>query len=324
MVSNVLAVDVKTALNESCHDSVGQTLKSARTRQEFSIENIARETKIRPCFLKSLEDDNFLNLPGSVYTVGFIRSYCDFLKIPSDLLVSNYLTQAGQRDTETPFKVYIPNPSHKRISSRIVLFSLLTVGGSCVLWHLVQTYDVILSDRNVGNVFTTKVEYDKKSRDKLDIIKNKNFNENLNEKMNKEPKVLAVIPELETPLTKNEVSINTMSQKEPSLMTSSLSILSIEAIEETWIKITNSEGIRLKVHFLNKGNIFDLTPYTGHLISVGNSENVIFINGNSRISGPVYLETSIGFAENKKILASPIKNSIQISNSMSSLQEPIA
>ena len=60
--------------------------------------------------------------------------------------------------------------------------------------------------------------------------------------------------------------------------------------------------MRLKVSFLKKGEVFSLKPYQGNLISVGNAENVDFIQGNRRIKGSEYLGTLNGFAESKKIV----------------------
>ena len=85
----------------------------------------------------------------------------------------------------------------------------------------------------------------------------------------------------------------------------------IEAVEETWLKITNDKGVRLKVSFLKKGEVFSLQSYQGNLISVGNAENVDFVQGNTRIKGSEYLGTMNGFAESKKIVVPQTPDMVQ-------------
>jgi hypothetical protein len=66
--------------------SIGETFKQARERQNISLECACQVLKIRKFFLNAIESNNFTDLPGGVYTIGFIQSYGKFLKIdPSSL-----------------------------------------------------------------------------------------------------------------------------------------------------------------------------------------------------------------------------------------------
>ncbi|MDP3371751.1 MAG: helix-turn-helix domain-containing protein [Candidatus Paracaedibacteraceae bacterium] len=318
MISNVLAVDLKSLSNESVQDSVGNILKCARVAQGLTINNIAQETKIRAFFLKCLEEDNFSALPGTVYVIGFIRTYCEHLKIPADLVVSNYLASSGQTDAELPFKVYVSQVSQRKISSRIVFLSLCIVGASSLLWCFFKTEDL---SKNINDVRGGLKAFSKKeAHNKVDLglsVENVKTTE-LSTAKSIEDKALSTTSTVEKPVDKTSINGNHLVYKKPALLNAAIASFSIEAIEETWMKITNCEGICVKALFLNKGDTFDLTGYVDNFISVGNAENIIIMAENTKISGASYLETLNGFAENKKIVAPTVKNSIQISNTITS------
>ncbi len=83
--------------------SVGADLKRERELRGVTLEEIARETKIRASLLGYIEDDRFDRLPAGVFRRSFVRSYARYLGIDEDkpvreyLLVEDRLKSAGQR-----------------------------------------------------------------------------------------------------------------------------------------------------------------------------------------------------------------------------------
>jgi cytoskeletal protein RodZ len=59
--------------------TVGEILAEARKKKNLEIEQIAEATKIRPCFLKIIEENNFNELPSATVGQGFIKNYAQFL-----------------------------------------------------------------------------------------------------------------------------------------------------------------------------------------------------------------------------------------------------
>jgi cytoskeletal protein RodZ len=55
--------------------TTGEILKSARLKQELSLSQIAKRTKINEQFLASIEENNFEKLPAAAFTKGFMRQY---------------------------------------------------------------------------------------------------------------------------------------------------------------------------------------------------------------------------------------------------------
>jgi transcriptional regulator with XRE-family HTH domain len=71
--------------------TIGERLEEARKRKGISIREAAEATKIRGDYLHKYESNQFdLKLP-EIYVRGFLRLYGNFLKLPGDRLVADYL-----------------------------------------------------------------------------------------------------------------------------------------------------------------------------------------------------------------------------------------
>ncbi|MBC2605060.1 helix-turn-helix domain-containing protein [Pelagicoccus albus] len=70
--------------------SIGEKLEEARKRKGVTIREAAEATKIRGDYLNSFENNNFtINVP-EIYVRGFLRSYCNFLKVNSEKVITDY------------------------------------------------------------------------------------------------------------------------------------------------------------------------------------------------------------------------------------------
>lgn len=70
--------------------SIGERLEEARKRKGVTIREAAEATKIRGDYLNSFENNNFsINVP-EIYVRGFLRSYCNFLKVNSEKVITDY------------------------------------------------------------------------------------------------------------------------------------------------------------------------------------------------------------------------------------------
>jgi cytoskeleton protein RodZ len=71
--------------------TIGERLEEARKRKGISIREAAEATKIRGDYLHKYESNQFdLKLP-EIYVRGFLRLYANYLKLPAEKLVSDYL-----------------------------------------------------------------------------------------------------------------------------------------------------------------------------------------------------------------------------------------
>ncbi len=61
-------------MTEPLH-KLGEVLRAARESKGVDLARVERETKIRVRYLSALEHGEYGELPGAVYTKGFLRNY---------------------------------------------------------------------------------------------------------------------------------------------------------------------------------------------------------------------------------------------------------
>src|SRR5512134_2304775 len=77
---------------------VGAMLRDRRVELKQDIDTVARQTRIKVGYLKAIEEGRRRDLPGTAYTIGFVRTYADYLGFDGSRLVNDFHAQlAGDR-----------------------------------------------------------------------------------------------------------------------------------------------------------------------------------------------------------------------------------
>jgi cytoskeletal protein RodZ len=79
---------------------IGSSLREARMRQELDFATLEERTKIRPKYLRALEDEQFDILPAPTYVKGFLRSYAEALGLDGQPFVDEYNSRFAVGDDE--------------------------------------------------------------------------------------------------------------------------------------------------------------------------------------------------------------------------------
>ncbi|MEX0710279.1 MAG: RodZ domain-containing protein [Chloroflexota bacterium] len=74
---------------------LGEVLRTAREAKFIDLARVERDTKIRVRYLAALESGEYRDLPGTVYTRGFLRNYGLYLGLDPDYLVDLYRLEIG-------------------------------------------------------------------------------------------------------------------------------------------------------------------------------------------------------------------------------------
>ncbi len=77
----------------------GQKLKEAREEKGLRLEQVSQATRVRLCYLKALERNDFDAMPQDVFVRGFVRMIANCLEVDPDLLVAEY---RRERDSQRP------------------------------------------------------------------------------------------------------------------------------------------------------------------------------------------------------------------------------
>lgn len=123
-------------MTEPAH-KLGEVLRAAREAKGVDLPRVERETKIRERYLSALEHGEYRELPGSVYTKGFLRNYGAYLGLDPEYLIDLYRLETSELRTERPMTPTPPRPIAGRrtrafvVTSGAVVAAILTllVGG---------------------------------------------------------------------------------------------------------------------------------------------------------------------------------------------------
>jgi cytoskeletal protein RodZ len=74
---------------------LGTVLRTAREARFIDLARVERDTKIRVRYLSALERGDYGDLPGSLYTRGFLRNYGLYLGLDPEYLVDLYRLESG-------------------------------------------------------------------------------------------------------------------------------------------------------------------------------------------------------------------------------------
>jgi cytoskeletal protein RodZ len=107
-------------------------LAAARERKGVDLVRAERDTKIRLRYLSALESGDYRDLPGAVYTKGFLRNYAIYLGLDPEDVLRQWRRERGE--ATAPEAVIVPprpiaEPARPlNFSSRVVVAALLTAG----------------------------------------------------------------------------------------------------------------------------------------------------------------------------------------------------
>jgi cytoskeletal protein RodZ len=77
--------------------TIGQEFAEERKNKGLSLEQVAKETKIKEEFLRAIEKGEFKSLPSSAYASGFVRNYAKFLGLPPEKSLAIYRREFDEK-----------------------------------------------------------------------------------------------------------------------------------------------------------------------------------------------------------------------------------
>jgi cytoskeleton protein RodZ len=112
---------------------IGSSLREARLRQELDFPALEERTKIRPKYLRALEDERFDLLPAPTYVKGFLRSYAEALGLDGQPFVDEYNSRFAVGDDDVVVRATrrVPAPrsrDRQARESRMAVVALLAIG----------------------------------------------------------------------------------------------------------------------------------------------------------------------------------------------------
>tara|TARA_B100001123_G_scaffold77627_1_gene87839 strand:- start:962 stop:2161 length:1200 start_codon:yes stop_codon:yes gene_type:complete len=81
---------VESADSDSVYDGIGSHLKKSREHQGIRLAEVSSQIRISEFNLRAIEGGRFDDLPGTVYAIGFLRTYAKYLGLDEGIVVDSY------------------------------------------------------------------------------------------------------------------------------------------------------------------------------------------------------------------------------------------
>ncbi|OGO52471.1 MAG: hypothetical protein A2V84_04530 [Chloroflexi bacterium RBG_16_70_13] len=106
-------------------------LVAARERKGVDLFRAERDTKIRARYLAALERGDYRELPGAVYTKGFLRNYAIYLGLDPEDVLRQWRRERGDQVPSEPVvvapKAILETPRPLTFSPSVVVAAIMTV-----------------------------------------------------------------------------------------------------------------------------------------------------------------------------------------------------
>lgn len=126
---------------------VGDALVSGRNKKKKSSEDISSTLCIRKVYVHALEKGDYAALPEPCYTLGFVRSYAEYVGIDPEPLVQTYkdYIKSMSRPEQAAEDLHFPKPTQPNRIPNMVLVALSV--GLVILayagWYAVSSQEAV-------------------------------------------------------------------------------------------------------------------------------------------------------------------------------------
>ena len=127
-------------VNYALELGIGMALRDARVARNLTLAEVSALLRIRESHLEAIELEDFDQLPGNVYAIGFIRTYAQYLELNEGDLIVRF--KAASVDPGIADMVFEEEEETEQISGALKI-SLLVVGALVVyvLWLVAGAQD---------------------------------------------------------------------------------------------------------------------------------------------------------------------------------------
>lgn len=98
---------------------VSTRLKRAREQAGLQIEEVSARTKIKPAFLRAIENGHFEALPGAFFTRQFVKTYAREVGLPPEEVVRDFDLSHGSIAPDVVQNVVAAAPNQQREPRRV-------------------------------------------------------------------------------------------------------------------------------------------------------------------------------------------------------------
>lgn len=154
---------------------VGQILRETREEKNLTVKDVSKDTNIAMKFILALESEDYSLFPAETFTIGFLKTYSDYLKLDTSHMINLYRGEQDE-DSQLPLEE-LTKPTVKMLAVELeknrallpILIVILVLGGILGFSYL---YDVkpgedensnpnsIMDEGKFGNSLPTDIKFE--------------------------------------------------------------------------------------------------------------------------------------------------------------------
>ncbi|MBN2676335.1 MAG: DUF4115 domain-containing protein [Alphaproteobacteria bacterium] len=245
-------------------EKVSEILQTARLKQKKEIESAAKKLCIRKVYLEALESDDTHRLPGHAYTIGFLQSYAEYLRLDSDKLIKQYREEHPdvlfiRKKTEDETVPLYRNKHYLHMQ-----YAVLALSGLVILFVV---YFMIRLFVGNGEDSSSKKEVPTEQEGiSAEVLQEYSFSTKEN-------------PEI-TPLVTEEGKLHSTVTPEPVVPNK----ITLKAEEDVWVELTDSTTQKIIFsRILKKDEIYEMDSDNNVLLTTGNAGGLQILIGEKEV-----------------------------------------
>jgi len=287
-------------ISENFQD-IGSLFIDARVKKGLTQEDVSKILRVRVSAIKQVESGEELESLGSVYSLGFLRSYAKLVDLDPENIIKNYKSSNNEKNIK--FDYNFPSVTKEK-KSLLPVIALCTFLFSLVIYS--SWYYLNINDLETENKKITYSDNDNNNLDYVKIEDKKNTPPNNSDKINSEN---IVISEKETSniiikknfqnkvVDSNEngskilLEPNTLTETQISNETSAIANertpkeeMVLKSSGNSWVEIEDLDGNSYLTRLMRSGETFVVPDKKGLTLSTGNAGVLSLTFGSTHIS----------------------------------------
>lgn len=122
--------------------TVGDELRMRREAAGHTIADLAEALRIQKRYLEALEDGRINDLPGTVYALGFLRTYAEYYGLDGDAFVTRFKEETEGRRHSQEYVLPEPLEEARVPTAAIALIGIALAIGAIVIWYSMRPPEV--------------------------------------------------------------------------------------------------------------------------------------------------------------------------------------
>lgn len=118
-------------------EELGQTLRDVRQGQKRTLEQVAKELRIRPVYLEALESGDWRKIPAQTYGRGYLRQYAAYLGMKEEEVME--ICDQLQEKVAPRLHYYETNPLEQTPSRRVLTLIAMLMLAVLIGWYVTYT-----------------------------------------------------------------------------------------------------------------------------------------------------------------------------------------